>query len=121
MRLIALASGINLPEGVTFGGGHEEEGVDEDVAGMLFAGIVSVNRFCNWAFVMGLLDAKVVGFSFSFMISAIKFNSADAEYRMVSASFESDIHRANATIVRNMTIRTGISWRNKASDCTRRS
>jgi HAE1 family hydrophobic/amphiphilic exporter-1 len=42
MRLMALAAGINLPEGVAFGGGHRQEGMDEDVAGMLFAGIVSI-------------------------------------------------------------------------------
>jgi len=41
-RLIALASAIDLPEGVTFGSGHEMEGMDEDVKGMLFAGMVSV-------------------------------------------------------------------------------
>ncbi len=41
-RLMALAAAIDLPEGVSFGGGHREEGLSEDLAGMLFAGTISV-------------------------------------------------------------------------------
>jgi HAE1 family hydrophobic/amphiphilic exporter-1 len=41
-RLIALAQGIDLPEGVRFGAGRELPGPDEDVKAMLFAVQVSI-------------------------------------------------------------------------------
>ena len=41
-RIRALVARIDLPEGVTFGGGAEREGMSEDLQGMLFAATVSV-------------------------------------------------------------------------------
>ncbi len=40
--LAALTSQIDLPEGVTFAGGGGNQGLSEDLQGMLFAGIVSI-------------------------------------------------------------------------------
>ncbi|MFQ5527239.1 MAG: efflux RND transporter permease subunit [Thermoanaerobaculia bacterium] len=40
--LAALVSVIDLPEGVTFASGGRDEGLSEDLQGMLFAGIVSI-------------------------------------------------------------------------------
>jgi HAE1 family hydrophobic/amphiphilic exporter-1 len=41
-RLISLAGMIELPEGVTWGGGNEAVGLDEDLKSMLFAAVVSI-------------------------------------------------------------------------------
>ena len=41
-RLIALAAGLDLPEGVRFGGGPRSEGMDEGVLALLFAVQVSI-------------------------------------------------------------------------------
>jgi len=41
-RLMALASMIELPEGVTWGAGDQEMGLNEDLQSMLFAGLVSI-------------------------------------------------------------------------------
>jgi HAE1 family hydrophobic/amphiphilic exporter-1 len=41
-RLMAMASRIELPEGVTWGAGDREMGLDEDLQSMLFAGLVSI-------------------------------------------------------------------------------
>ena len=41
-RLMALASNIDLPEGVTWGAGNIEAGLNEDLQSMLFAGLVSI-------------------------------------------------------------------------------
>ncbi len=41
-RLMALAAGIDLPEGVSFGSGQEEEGPSEDLQAMLFAALISI-------------------------------------------------------------------------------
>jgi HAE1 family hydrophobic/amphiphilic exporter-1 len=41
-RLITLAGMIELPEGVTWGGGNQEMGLDEDLKSMLFAAVVSI-------------------------------------------------------------------------------
>ncbi|HEX2254493.1 MAG TPA: efflux RND transporter permease subunit [Thermoanaerobaculia bacterium] len=41
-RLIALASGIDLPEGIGFGTGQAPEGMDEDLLAMLFAAQLSI-------------------------------------------------------------------------------
>ncbi len=41
-RLMALATAIDLPEGVAFARGDRMQGMSEDMQGMLFAGIVSV-------------------------------------------------------------------------------
>ena len=40
--LLALTKAIDLPEGVVFGGGDGNQGLSEDLAGMLFAGGISV-------------------------------------------------------------------------------
>jgi HAE1 family hydrophobic/amphiphilic exporter-1 len=41
-RLAALAAGVDLPEGVTFGAGPQAGGMDEDARAMLFAALLSV-------------------------------------------------------------------------------
>ena len=41
-RLMAMARLIELPEGVTWGAGDREMGLDEDLQSMLFAGLVSI-------------------------------------------------------------------------------
>lgn len=41
-RLMSLAAGIDLPEGVSFGGGRTERGMNEDVEAMLFAALISI-------------------------------------------------------------------------------
>ena len=41
-RLIALASLVDLPEGVVWGDGNTDSGLSEDLQSMIFAGIVSV-------------------------------------------------------------------------------
>ena len=41
-RLIALAGMINLPEGVTWGGGNTEVGLNDELKSMLFAAIISI-------------------------------------------------------------------------------
>jgi HAE1 family hydrophobic/amphiphilic exporter-1 len=41
-RLVARAAGIDLPEGVAFGAGEGEIKLDEDLAGIQFAGLLSV-------------------------------------------------------------------------------
>ena len=41
-RLMALSNMIELPEGVTWGGGNVEAGLYEDLQSMLFAGLVSI-------------------------------------------------------------------------------
>lgn len=41
-RLMALAKLIELPEGVSWGGGDRDTGLSEDLQSMLFAGVVSV-------------------------------------------------------------------------------
>jgi HAE1 family hydrophobic/amphiphilic exporter-1 len=41
-RLDAMVAGIDLPEGITFGGGASAADLDEDLAGLQFAGLLSV-------------------------------------------------------------------------------
>ena len=41
-RLMAMANRIELPEGVTWGGGNVEAGLNEDLQSMLFAGLISI-------------------------------------------------------------------------------
>ncbi|MDH3743511.1 MAG: efflux RND transporter permease subunit [Acidobacteriota bacterium] len=41
-KLTVLTAGIDLPEGVSFGTNGGQQGLNEDLAGMLFAGIVSI-------------------------------------------------------------------------------
>ena len=41
-RLATLVGAIDLPEGVTFGGGRDERGPSEDLRAMLFAAVVSI-------------------------------------------------------------------------------
>jgi HAE1 family hydrophobic/amphiphilic exporter-1 len=41
-RLTALAAGIDLPEGVSFGDGGGPQGMDEDLQGLLFAALLSI-------------------------------------------------------------------------------
>ncbi len=41
-RLAALAAELDLPEGISLGAGAEAPGMDEDLKGMLFAGLLSI-------------------------------------------------------------------------------
>jgi len=41
-RLMALAAGIDLPEGVSFGSGRTEQGPSDDIQAMLFAALISI-------------------------------------------------------------------------------
>ena len=75
---MAMANRIELPEGVTWGGGNMEAGLDEDLQSMLFAGLVSIifiYLLMGWVVIIAarpLLDAVAPGGPLRFVVRALR-------------------------------------------------